>query len=80
MIRNAHHAAMTATIDMAAKMSGAAVLQVKYDFAMFRPQWALFLIIRNMFSENISYLQSVLFRFYDLGHRCCPPFLHVQCQ
>ena len=80
MIGDAHHAAMVAAIDMAAKISSAAVYQVIDDFSMFRPQWVFVLIIVDMCGENIGYSQSVFMSLYDLGHRYCPFHLLVGCQ
>jgi hypothetical protein len=37
MVRNAHCATVVAALNMTTKLSGAAVQNVGYDFAMFRP-------------------------------------------
>jgi hypothetical protein len=64
---------------MAAELGSAAIQQIIEDFSVFGPQPVLLPIRVNMFSENIGQLQWAVFSFYDMGHRCCPPFMQVQC-
>jgi hypothetical protein len=52
---------------------GAAVEEMGDDPGLIRPKGLSFLIIADVFSENISYLQFRFLCFNGPGHRWCPP-------
>jgi hypothetical protein len=66
---------VVAPIDVTTHVRGTAVEEMGDDPALIGPKGVGVLIIADVFSENIRYLQFRFLWFNHGGHRRCPPLV-----